>query len=117
MDPFSIAATVITIAGAGGATYKEISGFIESIKNAPKEVQDIRVDAGNIYNIISNLRDGLEERKIRDVLSADYLSQKHVKDLEAPLIATKATLETVADKLHEHFRSSGDGKEYKLRFQ
>ena len=117
MDPLSITTSVITILGAATTTYKEISRFVATIKNGPKEVEDIRKNAGNINNIILNLRDALEERKIRDVLSVDYLAQKHVKDLEGPLSSTKITLERVADKLHEHFRPSGDGKEYKLRFQ
>ena len=117
MDPLSIAGSVITVLGAAATTYKEISSFVGTIKNGPQEVEDIRKDAGNINNIILNLRDALEERKIRDVLSVDHLAQKHVKDLEGPLFSTKATLERVADKLHEHFRPSGDGKEYKLRFQ
>ena len=117
MDPISIAASVIAIVGAATTTYKEISTFVDTIKNGPKEVEDIRKNAGNINNIILNLRDALEERKIRDVLSVDHLAQKHVKDLEGPLVCTKTTLERVAGKLHEHFRPSGDGKEYKLRFQ
>ena len=117
MDPFSIAASVIAILGAATTTYKEISSFVDTIKNGPKEVEDIRKNAGNINNIILNLSDALKERKIRDVLSVDHLAQKHVKDLEGPLVSTKTTLERVAEKLHEHFRPLGDGKEYKLRFQ
>lgn len=117
MDPLSITTSVITILGAATTTYKEISNFVDTIKNGPKEVEDLRKNASNINNIILNLRDALEERKIRDVLSVDHLAQKHVKDLEGPLSSTKITLERVVDKLHEHFRPSGDGKEYKLRFQ
>lgn len=117
MDPLSTATAVITIAGAATTTYKEISGFIDTIKSAPKEVEDIRLNAGNVYNIISNLRSALEQRNIKDVLSIDLLAQKDVQGLQAPLNRTKATLEEIATKLHEHFRPSGDGKEYKLRFQ
>ena len=33
-------------------------------------------DSGNIYNIIFNLRDALEEGKIQNVVSIDYFAQK-----------------------------------------
>lgn len=68
-------------------------------------------------NTILSLRDSLKDTKILHVLSVDHLAQKHVKDLEGPLASTQTTLERVVAKLHEHFRPSGDGKEYKLRFQ
>lgn len=110
MDPLSIAASVIAILGAATTTYKDISTFADTIKNRPKEVEDIRKNAGNINNTILNLRDALNERKIRDVLSVDHLAQKHVRDLEGPLVSTKTTLERVAKKLHEHFRPRAMGK-------
>lgn len=116
MGPLSISALVVAILGAATAAYKEIFNFVAIINNGPREVEDIRKDAGNINNIILNIRDSLKETKIQDVLSVDHLAQKHVKDLEGPLVSTKTTLKMVPAKLHEHFRPSGDGKEYKLRF-
>ena len=89
MDPLSITIAVVTIVGGAAASYEEITSFIDAINRAPKEVEDIRTDSGNIYNIISNLRDALEEGEIRDVISIDNLAQKHVRDLERPLFSPR----------------------------
>ena len=101
----------VTIVGGATASYKEITSFIDAISRAPKEVEDIRTDSGNIYNITFNLRDALEEGKIQDVISIDYLAQKHVRDAERPLRLTKSTLEKVVEKLHRQFR------QLKVRFR
>lgn len=117
MDPLSITASVIAIAGAVTASYKEIATFIEDVKAAPKEVGAIRSLVLNAQNVTSNLRDALEEREIRIVVEDDALARKHVKDLRGILDDTKTILDKVTIKMHEHFRSTGRGKEYKFRVQ
>ena len=117
MDPLSIPMAVISATGAAITTYKEIFKFINVITNAPKEIHAISADTENIYAIISNLHSALQERKIRDVIAQDVLAQKHVQGLEGPLGSCNETLRGVTDKLREHFRPVGNGKEYKLRFQ
>lgn len=91
MDPLSIAASVIVIVRAMTTAYNGILDFSDAIKNGPKKAKDIGKSAGNFNNIILNLRDALKERKIRNVLSVDHLTQKHVEDLEGPLASTKTT--------------------------
>ncbi|KAK3168876.1 hypothetical protein OEA41_005324 [Lepraria neglecta] len=110
MDPLSIITAVVTIVSGAAASYKEITSFIDAISRAPKEVEDIRTDSGNIYNIISNLRDALRDQH-------RLPRSKACQRPRGAAILTKATLEKVVEKLHEHFRASGRVGELKLRFQ
>ena len=116
IDPLSITIAVVTIVGGAAASYEEITSFIDAISRAPKEVEDIRTDSGNISNIISNLRDALEERKIRDMISIDNLSKACQRSREAAIL-TKATLEKVVKKIVSARQTFGRGRELKVRFQ
>lgn len=116
MDPLSITASVIAIAGAVTASYKEIATFIEDVKAAPKEVEAILSHVLNTQNVTSNLQDALEEREIRIVVEDDALARKHVKDIHDILNDTKTILDKVTIKMHEHFRSTGRGKNTNFGF-
>lgn len=116
MDPLSIPMAVITISGATVSIYKAIKKFVDSTSNAPKEIEDVRRDTASVYTTISNLKEALEETRIRHVVDSDELAHKHVNDLVGPLQNCKETLECIRDKLNEHLRPLGNGKEFRPRF-
>lgn len=117
MDPLSISATAIAIGGVTIKIYKGINDFVDSIRNAPKEIEDIRKDTASVYTTISNLQKALEETRVRLVVDSDNLAHKHVTDLVGPLENCNKTLQRILDKLGEHLRPLGNGKDFRPRFQ
>ena len=51
MDPLSVTASVIAIAGAVTAIYKGITTFIADVEGAPKIVEAIRANVLNVYTV------------------------------------------------------------------
>ena len=117
MDPFSIVAGVVALSETTISVYKGIKKFVDAISNAPKEIESVRNDTKIVYTTISNLQEALEETRIRRVVDSDRLAQKHVNDLVAPLRSCNITLERIVDKLREHLRPIGDGKDFRPRLQ
>ncbi|KAL8796467.1 MAG: hypothetical protein Q9195_001141 [Heterodermia aff. obscurata] len=117
MDPLSITLAVITLSQATISVYKVIKKIVDTITNAPKEIESIRNDTKIVYTTLSNLQEALEETRIRRVVDTDRLAQKHVNDLVGPLRSCNETLECIVDKLREHLRPLGNGKDFKPRYQ
>jgi len=56
MDPVSLTATVITIAGAVCKSYEQISNCVTLVRNASKDLEGIRSRAGSINSLVTNLK-------------------------------------------------------------
>lgn len=99
---------------AATQTYQQISNIVEAIKNAPEEVNDIRIDAGNISKTMVKLKGALEEAGNREVFDKDELAQKHFLDLQNPLSSTQKTLDKILALLRSNSKSITHGTQYKF---
>ncbi len=117
MDPVTLITTVITIAGAVCTSYEQISKLVALVKNAPKELEGIRLRAENINNLVTNLKQALEDSAIHKAVKKDTLALNHVRALDGPLKAVECTLDEVVDKLTRQSRPTTGGEYYKLRWR
>lgn len=117
MDPVSLTATVITIAGDVCKSYEQISSYVTLVRNASKDLEGIRSRAGSINSLVTNLKQALEESAIRQVIEKDELALNHVKALDVPLKDVEGTFDEVMDKLTKQYRPTTNGKNYKIRWQ
>ena len=116
MDPVTIIATVLTFAGAVCKSYERISKIVAVVQNAPKELEAIRSRAASIDNVVTNIKQALEESAIRQVIEKDERALKNVGALKEPLKAVECTLDEVVDKLKKQTRTTTEG-EHKLRWR
>lgn len=117
MDPVSVITTVITLTGAVCKSYEQISRVVTLVRNAPKELEAVKARADSVNTLVGNLKEVLEESSIRSVIEKDKLALKHVNALGAPLKDVERTLDEVSAKLAKQYRLSGNGKQYKVRWQ
>ena len=117
MDPVTVVATVLTFAGAVCTSYERISKLVAVVQNAPKELEAIRSRAASINNVVTNIKQALEESAIRQVIEKDERALKNVGALDEPLKAVECTLDEVVDKLKKQTRPTTEGEHYKLRWR
>ena len=117
MDPISLITTIITLTGAVCQSYEQVSKVVSLVRNAPKELEAVKSRADSVNTTVGNLKEVLEESTIRSVIEKDRLALKHVNALGKPLKDVERTLDEVAAKLAKQYRLSGNGKQYKVRWQ
>ena len=117
MDPVSVITTVITLTGAVCKSYEQVSKVVTLVRNAPKELEAVKSRADSVNTIVENLKAVLEESTTCSVIEQDKLALKHVNALGKPLKDVERTLDEVAAKLAKQYRLSGNGKQYKVRWQ
>ena len=117
MDPFTVATTVITIAGAVYKSYEEISKIVALVRNAPKRLEGVHSRAESINSIVLNLKQALEETTTRKAVEKDGLALKHTRALEGTLKAVESTLDKVVGKLTRDYKPKSDGKHLKRRWR
>src|SRR5947207_8740141 len=62
MDPLSVAASVITVLQLTGV----VIGYLNDVKDAPKECRKCTIEASNLQNLLINLRYLLEREQTGD---------------------------------------------------
>ncbi|KAI9660712.1 MAG: hypothetical protein M1821_010064 [Bathelium mastoideum] len=117
MDPLSVTASAIAIAGAICTSYEQISKFVALVRNAPNQLEGLHSRAGTLNSLVANLKQALEENAIRKVVEQDELALSHVRALDTPLKAVEHTLNEVVDKLTSQYRPTTDKKAYKIRLK
>lgn len=117
MDPVTVITAVITIAGAVCKSYEQISEFVTKVHSAPKVLEGIRSRVERIQSLVMNLKLALEETDIRKVIERDVLALKHVRALNEPLREVEGTLDEVVVNLTRQYKSTGDGKHWKVRWR
>lgn len=62
MDPLSITASVIFILQLTG----KVIGYLNNVKDSPKECQQCIIEASNLQNLLTHLRPRLEQGQAGD---------------------------------------------------
>ena len=93
MEPLSITSSVITILQLTG----DVIGYLNDVKNAPKECQRCTIEASNLQSLLINLRYRLEECQIGDPWGAAVRS---LNVENGPLDQYKQALEQLQSKVN-----------------
>ena len=56
MDPLSVSASIVGLLSAATAITKSVTGFVESIKDAPKSTQNVLSEVADIRNCLLQLQ-------------------------------------------------------------
>lgn len=92
MDPLSITASVIAVIQLTGV----VIGYLNDVKDAPKECQQCTIEASNIQNLLINLRYRLEQGQAGD---AWFTAVRAFNVENGPLDQCRQALEQLQSKV------------------
>jgi hypothetical protein len=94
MDPLSVAGSVAGLVSLGDAIFRKLYHYIKDVKNAEKEIQNLKNEVATLNGVLHNLRLVAEDLEIDNVL--DYSTRvDHVKSCLATLYKLDAELNKI----------------------
>lgn len=102
-DPFAIVAGVISIAAVVVQSSKALSKLIDNVKEAPQEIRAVARDVHAFRSIVSSLKIALEERDVRDAVSADSTLVEIIGNLSHPLTNCEEALRSLVSRIQRAF--------------
>ena len=103
-DPISI----IGLLAIGAHSANKLCTLAQSIREAPREIQDISEDSRSICDILATLEDFLEENRDSE------LPIEITRSLHVPLENTCKAADKLAERLKPFSRAEGESKTSKL---
>jgi hypothetical protein len=92
MDGLSAASSIIAVLQLTGA----VIGYLNDVKNAPKECQQCTIEASNLQNLLMNLRYRLEEGQAGDPW---FTAVRALNTVNGPLDQYKQALEQFQERV------------------
>lgn len=114
MDPLSVIASVVNIAGAACSASQALFNLVDDIKGGPEQVQAISQDAHAFYLVIYSLRLALQDRGIRSVISEDGSLVQMIENLHQPLCNCQLVLGLLIVKIEAHVKRTSDGRALRM---
>ncbi len=102
-DPLSITAGIIAVATLAYNSTKSLADFIDSLKDAPKLISDLKVDINATQGVIKSLKSLLENR---DGSSLPNKLRVCLSSAKVPLEDCQAVSKAFELKLKEWFHNS-----------
>jgi hypothetical protein len=102
MDPLSITASVIAIVQLTGT----VIGYLNDVKDAPKDCKEVKVEAANLYSLLIRLQCHLEQE---DVNSPWYTAMRALNASGGPFDQYLQSLQLLESKI------AADGRAYRFR--
>lgn len=99
MSGIGTAASILQLASAATKISFQAYEFITTIKNAPREIENLGSDMMNFYLLVNNLTDALESRDIRGFVDQDAQLNKAMKSLFIPMAKCQLSCDQVNEKL------------------
>ena len=103
-DPISI----IGLLAVGAHSANKLCALAQSIREAPREIQDISEDSRSICDVLATLKEFLEENKESE------LPIEITRSLHVPLENTCKAADKLVDRLKPFSRGEGESKTSKL---
>ncbi|ODM23760.1 hypothetical protein SI65_01349 [Aspergillus cristatus] len=113
MEAVGTAASILQLAGMATTTSLQVYEFISTIKNAPREIQNLGRDVMDFHKLVDHLKAALDSQEIREMVDRDKQINQSMKDLLAPMAKCQLTCDQVKSKLvlHLHFEASSETSE------
>ncbi|KAI4191938.1 MAG: hypothetical protein LQ346_004561 [Caloplaca aetnensis] len=102
-DPISIIAGVISIATVVVQASKSLSKLIDNVKGASHDIKALARDVHAFRSILSSLKIALEERDVKDAVSADTVLVEMVGNLAHPLTNCQEALQSLVSRIQSGF--------------
>ncbi|KAL8747506.1 MAG: hypothetical protein Q9190_000635 [Brigantiaea leucoxantha] len=113
MDPLSVLASVLAVAGATAQTAKSLYELVDGVRHAPDEIVALSKDTHAFYNIVFSLETSLRDRKISKMVGEEQPLTILVGNLEEPLKNCSAALGRLMVKIQSVVRPL-DGERFRM---
>lgn len=110
MDPLSVTASIIAVLQLSA----KVLGYLNDVKDAPKDRAQCAIEISNLYNLLFNLRVRIEEG---DPLKPWYTSIRALAIENGPLDQFKQALETLKAKITDGIRLGKAGQALVWKFK
>ena len=106
----SLIASVVSISAAAVQSAQTFCDLVQSIKNAPAELNAVSADTETFYIIVDDLRAALSEEQIKDCVKYDEHMVMRVGKLELPLTRCLELLDQLKAKIRSYLKTADDGQ-------
>ena len=106
----SLIASVVSISAAAVKSAQTFCDLVQSIKNAPAELNVVSADTETFYIIVDDLRAALSEEQIKDCVKYDEHMVMRVGKLELPLTRCLELLDQLKVKIRSYLKTADDGQ-------
>lgn len=111
MEVVGAAASILQLAGVAATTSLQVYEFISTIKNAPREIQNLGRDIMDFHKLVDHLKAALESQDIQEMVDQDKQINQSMKDLLVPMAKCQLTCDQVKSKLILHLQFEDSAEE------
>jgi hypothetical protein len=99
------AAAILQLATAAATTSIKVYQLISTIKNAPREIQNLGRDINDFHTLIQHLAEALKSAEIRELVDREKPISRAVADLQYPIVKCELSCIQVESKLNLQLQS------------